>query len=43
MHRGKQIEYLLLLYPSLSKKNKTYWDFPKGHIEEGETYRKEYG
>ncbi|MDD5221514.1 MAG: NUDIX domain-containing protein [Candidatus Paceibacterota bacterium] len=37
MHRGKQIEYLLLLYPGLSKKSKKYWDFPKGHIEKGET------
>ncbi len=29
-HRGKDIEYLLLHYPS------GHWDFPKGHVEEGE-------
>ncbi len=28
-------EYLLLKYPSL-KEGKTYWEFPKGHLEKGE-------
>jgi len=32
---GKR-EYLLLHYPSL-KKDQSYWDFPKGHLEEKET------
>lgn len=29
--------YLLLHYPSSSRSDKTYWDFPKGHIEKGES------
>ncbi len=29
-HQGKNIEYLLLHYPG------GHWDFPKGHVEEGE-------
>ncbi len=37
IHKGKQIEYLLLLYPGLASKHKSYWDFPKGHIEKGES------
>jgi bis(5'-nucleosidyl)-tetraphosphatase len=36
IHKGKQIEYLLLLQLGLSK-NKKHWDFPKGHIEKNET------
>jgi 8-oxo-dGTP pyrophosphatase MutT (NUDIX family) len=31
------IFYLLLHYPSGSRAKKDYWDFPKGHIEKGET------
>jgi 8-oxo-dGTP pyrophosphatase MutT (NUDIX family) len=32
-----KIYYLLLHYPSVSHRaEKDYWDFPKGHIEEGE-------
>jgi len=34
---GKR-EYLLLHYPSL-KKDQSYWDFPKGHLEEKETIK----
>ena len=30
------IYYLLLHYPSSSKADRDYWDFPKGHIEKGE-------
>ncbi len=30
------IYYLLLHYPSGARAKKDYWDFPKGHIEEGE-------
>jgi len=45
VYNGKQREYLLLLYPSLNKKIKNYWDLPKGHIEgeesEIETIRRE--
>lgn len=37
VYKGKQIEYLLLLYPGLAKKAKSYWDFAKGHIEPGES------
>ncbi|TSC75851.1 MAG: Bis(5'-nucleosyl)-tetraphosphatase [asymmetrical] (Diadenosine 5',5'''-P1,P4-tetraphosphate asymmetrical hydrolase) (Diadenosine tetraphosphatase) (Ap4A hydrolase) (Ap4Aase) (Nucleoside diphosphate-linked moiety X motif 2) (Nudix motif 2) [Parcubacteria group bacterium Gr01-1014_30] len=38
---GENIKYLLLHYPSLaqsakSRTQKSYWDFPKGHIEKGE-------
>ncbi|MBU4298739.1 NUDIX domain-containing protein [Patescibacteria group bacterium] len=32
-----EIYYLLLNYPSSTKSARTYWDFPKGHIEKGET------
>ncbi len=36
--KNGQIKYLLLHYPSSSKNSKkSYWDFPKGHIEKGET------
>jgi len=35
-HKNKNIEYLLLHYPSGSKTAKEYWDLPKGHIEKGE-------
>ena len=36
--KNKKIKYLLLHYPSASKTQaKDYWDFPKGHIEKGET------
>ncbi len=31
-----KIFYLLLHYPSGSRVDKSYWDFPKGHIEKGE-------
>lgn len=35
------IEYLLLRYPKVSRGEKTripnHWDFPKGHIEQGES------
>lgn len=36
--KGKKIEYLLLEYPSLSKKEerKNIWGFPKGLVDEGE-------
>ena len=36
---GKHILYLLLLYERKndSKGEHSYWDFPKGHMEEGET------
>lgn len=33
----KGFEYLLLHYPSSAKAKKGYWDFPKGHMEKGET------
>lgn len=33
-HRNKEIEYLLLHYKS------GHWDFPKGHIEKGESREK---
>ena len=33
---NKEIEFLLLHYPSNLKSKKEYWDLPKGHIEEGE-------
>ena len=36
--KNKQIEYLILNYPSTVRgAKKSYWDFPKGHIEKGET------
>ena len=35
--KGTKIYYLLLHYPGLSHRaEKDYWDFPKGHIENGE-------
>jgi len=35
--KGKNL-FLLLKYPALSHRSKKdYWDFPKGHIEKGET------
>jgi len=36
---GKRF-YLLLNYPGGVRKQKSYWDFPKGHIEKGETESK---
>lgn len=30
------VYYLLLHYPSSVRARKDYWDFPKGHMEEGE-------
>lgn len=36
-YKNKEIEYLLLHYPGSANKTKDYWDFPKGHIEKGET------
>jgi len=33
---GGEIYYLLLNYTALGKIEKTYWGFPKGHIEKGE-------
>ncbi len=36
--KNGQIKYLLLHYPSRARTpNKDYWDFPKGHIEKGES------
>ena len=37
-NQGKKdkIYYLLLNYSAFGKVNKTYWGFPKGHIEKGE-------
>jgi len=34
---GDIIKYLLLHYPGGSKTAESYWDFPKGHVEKGET------
>lgn len=34
---NNQIFYLLLYYPSSVRAPKQYWDFPKGHVEKGET------
>ncbi len=34
---NNKIYYLLLHYPSSAKAAKDYWDFPKGHIEAGES------
>lgn len=34
---GRAPHYLLLHYPSSKKAKKEYWDFPKGHVEKGET------
>ena len=36
-YKNKEPEYLLLQYPGSTKKAKDYWDFPKGHIEKGES------
>ena len=33
----KKPYYLLLNYPTGSRTKKEYWDFPKGHLEHGET------
>jgi 8-oxo-dGTP pyrophosphatase MutT (NUDIX family) len=33
---GERPLFLLLHYPSGSRKQKDYWDLPKGHIEKGE-------
>ena len=35
--KTKIIEYLLLHYPSLDNTRQGHWDFPKGHVEKGET------
>lgn len=35
-HNNREVEFLLLHYPSNSKSEKEYWDLPKGHIEKGE-------
>ncbi len=32
-----EIFYLLLNYPSRQSGKKSFWEFPKGHIEEGES------
>jgi 8-oxo-dGTP pyrophosphatase MutT (NUDIX family) len=34
---GRDIYYLLLHYAGSKLNAKGYWDFPKGHLEEGET------
>ena len=34
---NSEVQYLLLHYPSGAKSKKNYWDFPKGHVERGET------
>jgi 8-oxo-dGTP pyrophosphatase MutT (NUDIX family) len=34
---GEEVFYLLLHYAGSSPKAKGYWDFPKGHLEKGET------
>lgn len=34
--KGKTL-YLLLLYKRMNDGMQTYWDFPKGHVEEGES------
>lgn len=33
----KKPYYLLLHYPTGSRTKKEYWDFPKGHLEQGES------
>ena len=35
--KDKQPYYLLLHYPTEARTKKEYWDFPKGHLEKGET------
>ena len=34
---NKEPRYLLLQYPTSKRAKKEYWDFPKGHLEKGET------
>ena len=34
---NKEPHYLLLHYPTSKMAKKEYWDFPKGHLEKGET------
>jgi 8-oxo-dGTP pyrophosphatase MutT (NUDIX family) len=34
---NQEPHYLLLHYPGSTKNAKDYWDFPKGHIEKGES------
>jgi len=34
--KNNETKYLLLHYESSSKQNYDYWDYPKGHVEEGE-------
>ena len=34
---NKQPYYLLLHYPTGKRTKREYWDFPKGHLEKGET------
>jgi len=34
---NKEPCYLLLHYPTSKRTKKEYWDFPKGHVEKGET------
>lgn len=34
---NKEPRYLLLHYPTGPRTKKEYWDFPKGHLEQGET------
>lgn len=34
--KGDKILYLLLEYASRGRTKKSYWDFPRGHIEKGE-------
>jgi bis(5'-nucleosidyl)-tetraphosphatase len=35
----KDPHYLLLHYPTAARAKKEYWDFPKGHVESGESLR----
>lgn len=35
--KNKEPRYLLLHYPTSKRAKKEYWDFPKGHLERGET------
>jgi 8-oxo-dGTP pyrophosphatase MutT (NUDIX family) len=34
---NKEPHYLLLHYPTEARSKKEYWDFPKGHLEKGES------
>ena len=36
---NKKLYYLLLHYPTEPRVKKEYWDFPKGHLEKGETQK----